>query len=35
MKKYLWIADLTAQMVFSVAFTLLSVGGVLKVLNAF
>lgn len=33
MKKYLWLADLMAQTVFSVCFTLLSIGGVLTLLG--
>lgn len=33
MKKYLWLADLVAQTVFSVCFTLLSIGGVLTLLG--
>ena len=34
MKKYNWLIDLIAQMIFSVSFTILSLGGVLTVLNA-
>ncbi len=34
MKKYLWLADLMAQTIFSVSFTILSLGGVLTVFNA-
>lgn len=34
MKKYIWLADLAAQTVFSVTFTLLSVGSVLMVLGS-
>jgi hypothetical protein len=33
MKKYLWLADLMAQTIFSVSFTILSLGGVLTVFN--
>lgn len=33
MEKYLWLADLMAQTVFSVCFTLLGIGGVLTLLG--
>ena len=33
MKKYLWLADLMAQTILSVSFTILSLGGVLTVFN--
>ena len=34
MQKYYWLAELLAQTIFSVSFTILTLSGVLAVLNA-